>query len=166
MWFVAWGHTKRWKLPREPCHYPSTGHQLNCNQGRLISNWCMPWDYCLVFTLKLYSEVIFTHLILLTLFMSCYVTYTCQGFPYENRWGEVVLPRNEMWVKLPFYYYYFTKLSICTCSKMDCLELKIWKDLKYFAILQYFVDCVFWIRQNFEIERMFKSNFNTWPLNV
>ena len=29
-------------------------------------------------------EDIFTHLILLTLFTTCYITYTCHGLPYEN----------------------------------------------------------------------------------
>ena len=33
---------------------------------------------------KLKSEDIFTRLIRLTLFMSCFVTYTCHGFPYDK----------------------------------------------------------------------------------
>ena len=33
---------------------------------------------------KLYSEDIFTRLIWLTLFWSCYLTYTYDGFKYEN----------------------------------------------------------------------------------
>ena len=30
------------------------------------------------------SEDVFNRLISLTLFTTCYVTYTCHGFPYEN----------------------------------------------------------------------------------
>ena len=44
---------------------------------------------------KLYSEDVFTRLIWLTLFMSCYVTYTCHRFPYLTRFTLFLL---QFWI--------------------------------------------------------------------
>ena len=52
---------------------------------------------------KLYVEDVFTRLIWLTLFTTCYVTYTCHRFPYEitTQGGFVV---NYVWCWMPEKY--------------------------------------------------------------